>query len=908
MKNKKIRLLSAVALCGLMVGGVSGLTSCGGEETSGLSFKWAGSADNTTSKVELSLPEELIVSALDTKYFNPYLVNLNSDGTYTYVSSGGDALMESGDTASLLAYWVPDGFKLYASARNAEDGSPVTGVVAADGTVTAPSVSTKTEYIITLSAVSEGNLVNGEEVKHLKADLSLTVVPSGSIARGEDAAYLVLTEEERNQITASMETYAMEHGLTGIKFTSNGSTAIYNERFQTPLLNADNYIPDYGWGTTQYGTISAPLEAETNEAYKMYYHSLLSPNSELGTINYMNSDQAAVSDLYSYIASSLFGKALNEDYTATEDTFVLARENPEPLNLDEDGNATRWKVKVWVGGDADDEAKGVKAGLNFRTNSTSAAAFDQRPITLDDYVTPIKLMATGAIGWYRGDEAANSNQGKSKLVGFSEYYEASAELEEVEDNATFLSKVPGVEIDPTDNSIIFEFEQGFDETFARYFLDQMWCNPVCEEFVASIDPNGEGNVIQGAKVYGTSPAGKTPADTILSVGPYYLEVYTPQQEVAFKRNETWPFDVDSYGRDLYQIEGFYMRVDSALLTDQEESMKQFEAGYTDSVSITTDTQYEKYANDPRKRTVLPNGTFGTTFNRMDKALWEHYFGEGGLWYEMMNPDGSLTANKVVNPILSNDNYFKALNLGFDREAFAEAEHDGIYYEYFQPNQKVNPTTNTFYNDTQEHKDAVKAVYGNAFDDPGNTHSYAVQFMQDAIIEELDAGHVDLGTVASPTNYGFSTSILSSQYYYRISNYFNEYYGLVFNEAVNSYVDADGNNPLVESGSPLVSFSITNNEYSADASGQNGLLSSVWSGVSDSQSVFSITGNSGDSIDYLDILSCNKAAGFELSFAVDTNIPSAYLEWDGKYWSYESLWWACSGGGVTIDDAGRGSQA
>ena len=910
MAKKKSILFSAIALSTLVLGAGAGLTSCGPTEEP-LSYKWEGSADTTSSKVELDLDPSLVVSAKDSKYFAPYVVDVNSDGSYRFISSGGDTLMESGESAKLLAYWVPENFTLFASVRNAEDGSPVNGVVSADGTVTAPSVTEKTDLIITLSAVSNEAIVNpvggGEAtVRHLKEEVNLTVVPSGTIARNMDAEYRVLSETERNQMTAELETYAMEHGLTGIRFQSNGGQAVYRERFTTPLLEADNYIPTYGWGTTQYGQITEPLAAETNEAYKMYYHSILSPNSELGTINYLDSDQAAVSDLYSYMSSSFWGKTLNEDYTETEDVGVLSRAEPEAVNPDEDGIATKWKVKVWVGGETDDEEHGVLSGLNFRTSSEKYSEFDNRAITLEDYVTPIKLLATGAIGWYRGDESATSSQGKTKLVGFSKYYQDTANATTIGTTEDFLSKV-GVVLNHEDNSITFEFEQGFDQDFAKYYLDQLWANPMCEDFISAV---GDGDVIEGAKVYGTSPEGETPADTSLSVGPYMLEKYTPQVEIAFKKNDTWPtkLSTDNHGRTLYQIPGFYMRVDTALLNDREEAMKQFEAGYTDSVSISTDTQYEKYATDPRLKTTLPDGTFGTTFNRMDKALWDSYFGPGGVWYEEMNPDGSLTADKEVNPILSNDNYFKALNLGFDREAYAEAEHDGIYYEYFQPGQKVNPVTNTFYNDTEEHKAAMKEVYGDAFDDPANSPEFAVQYMQDAVIEELDAGHIDLGTTDKPTDFGFTSSILASDNYYRIINYYNEYIGNVFSEAVNSYVDSDGNNPLLSGGQPLVSFTITPEEYSADGSGQNALLGDVWSGVSNSQSVFSISGNSLDSIDYVDILSCNKIAGFELSFAVDTNIPSEYLEWDGKYWSFEALWWAASGGGVTIDENGRGSSS
>lgn len=936
MNRKKFNFLSFAALAALILGGVSGLVSCDGGGTPtpdpdptpsdpvDENFKevslpvWQGSEDPAESKVQLSLASELVVSADDPTYFSPYIVRV-VNGEVSFISSGGDALLESGETASLMAYGVPSGFTLFASARNASTGASMSGVVAADGSILAPAVSVKTDIVITLSARNDAyTFKSGSQTatgtKFLKKTINLTVVPSGTIARNKSVNYRVLSEQDRNKITGKMEEYALHHGLTGVHFTSNGGQALYSTRVSSPLLNNDSYLASYGFGTSQYGTITAPMDAthEPNTDWAYYNHSLLSPASELGTINYIDSDQAAVSNLYGYISSSFWGVTLNEDYTGTELSNVLARGAPEPVNADEDGIATKWKVKVWVGGDVDDEARGVKAGLNYRTGSSVNSSFDNRPIALEDYITPVKLMATGAIGWYRGEEAAESKQAKTRLVGFSDYFNATSDAEvttEVDSNATFLSKVSGLTMDASDNSITYEFEDGFDINFARYYLGQLWTNPICEDFVRTI---GNGNVIDGAKIYGTSSStGLTPADTILSVGPYYLEKYTTQTEVVFKRNDSWPLNKDHYDRTLYQVEGYHMRVDSALANDSEEAMRMFEGGYTDSVTLNSDAQFEKYGNDPRLKTILPDGYFGTTFNRMDKALWDSYFGEGGLWYYASGNselEGALTEGVEVNPFLQNDNYYKALDLGIDRAEYAEAERDFVVYEYFQPGQQVDPTTDAFYNDTDEHKAAIEAVYGDAFDDPSDTADAAAEYMLDALIEELDAGHLELGTGEVPTDFGFTTEVLQSEHYERIGTYQNEFYGRVLSRAINSYRDEDGNNPLLDGEKPRVTFTVTQNSHAYSGAGQNELLFSIWSGAAQSQSVFSISGNDQDSIDYLDILTCNQAAGFELAFAVDTNVPSGVLEYDGMYWSFESLWHATAGTGAIIDADGRGSAA
>lgn len=908
MKFKKSRALSVIAFSALLGMGSISLVSCGEKS---VEYSWNASEDDTNSKVELSqLSDSLIVREKDLSYFSPYIVELSDDGSWSFITSDHETLMESGDSASLLAYGVPSGYKLFASAKNKATGASVSGIVAADGSIKCPSVSVKTEYVITLSAVSEELLAKGKtEAKVAKDEVNLTVVPKGSIAKSTTVYKPSLSVKERSEITANLEQYAMEHGLTGIKYSSNAGQALYNSRISSPLLDANNYLPSYGFGNYQYGTISEGLATETTDALKMYYHSVLNPDSETGTINYLNSKLSSVNDQYSYISSSFWGHALNEDYSAYEDINILARAKPEPLNADENGIATKWKVKVWVGGDEDNEEKGVKKGLCYRTNSSDStlSAFDKRNVKLEDYITPIKLMATGAIGWYRGNEIANSSSKKTVLEGYRAFYKATGEDKAIKSNEEFMKAVK-VSIDETDNSITYELEEGFDQDFATYYLDTLYCNPMCEDFVAAVGKvankdGGADDVINGAKVYGTSPTGFTPKDTALSFGPYYCEFYNPQVDIAYKRNEEWPLDVDNHGRDLYQIEGYYYKVDSALKQDTEESMKQFEAGYTDAVSLSTDAHYAKYKTDPRLRTTKASNYFGYTFSKMDKALWDNYFGEGGLWYNEVNSDGSFTVDKVVNPVLQNANYFKALNLGFDRTAYAEANHDTINYEYFAPVEKVSPAASDYYNNSDEHKAAIKNVYGTGFDDLSKSPDAAVSFMQDALIEELDAGHIDLGTADAPTNFGFSTVTLSSAYYTKQVNYANEYWGKVMDNAVESYVDDSGNNPLMDGSSHLVDFIVVQDQ----ASGQNDLLYGYWSGKWDSQSVFTISGNTLDSIDYVEILTCNAVGGFELSFAVDTSIPAATLEMDGKYYSFESIWNACAGGGVTIDEKGHGTQ-
>lgn len=215
MKRKLIKSISAFSLIGLLGLGAASC-ACENNDHSSSAYRWVGTEDTTASKIQLSLPDSLVVRADNSTYFAPYVVK-EKDGKLEHISSGGDTLLESNQQAKLLAYWVPEGFDLFASVRNAKTGSPVIGVVLEDGSVKAPEVTEKTDYIITLSAVSKEKIAGtGEKTNRiLKKNLNLTVVPSGKIKKGTTANYTTLTEKQRTEITANLEEYALEHGLTG---------------------------------------------------------------------------------------------------------------------------------------------------------------------------------------------------------------------------------------------------------------------------------------------------------------------------------------------------------------------------------------------------------------------------------------------------------------------------------------------------------------------------------------------------------------------------------------------------------------------------------------------------------------------------------------------------------------------
>lgn len=906
-KSKRLASISTVLLAGTLAFGV-GLTSCGQDNPTPTptptTQDWNYVVEDD-SKMTLNLKSELLVEAQDATYFSPYIIDgFSEGGSPVLLSSGGDTLLTSGRTASLYAYHVPEGYTVKARVQDST-GKDVEGILASDGTITCPEVTEKTSFVITLYGVSptatidtgydneDGTAKLAHDV--VKKTINLDVIPQDQLASNDVFGYSRLDVRERSEISASLEKYALKNGLTGISVSDNGGYVLYNPRVHSPLLDTDSYLPGYGFGTFMYGTITEPLAGETTDAYDYYYHSQTTPSQETGTVNYLNSDLASVSDLYSYMSASYYTTELNDDYTEYSYIGNLAREMPIPLNADENGVATKWRIPVWVGGDTTDESKGVMKDLVFRTSSQEFAKYDNTPIKLEDYLTPFKLLATGKVGWYRGNEQAGEKTANRRIKGFSNFYNGTAKVEKLPSNESFMENV-GVSLDYETNSIVLEFDAGFDQDFAVYQIDSIWSSPISEEFITEL---GGGDAIKGAGLYGTSAAPRTPVDTSLSVGPYYLESYSSKNLITFKKNEKWHFKEDSLGRETYQIEGYHIKVNSALEQDELQSVLAWENNLVESCTVLDDV-WEKYENDERRKTVLGNKQSKWTFNRMDKLLWDQFFGEGGSWQQKYNPNMDVTWD--VKPISSNDNFFYGMNLAVDRLGYSENFHQNPSIDYQNPIAKVNPVTGELYNNSPEHKEAVASVYGNSFDDLSKTTSYGVTYMLRGIVEELNAGHYRLGTGSQPTKVTLGIGSIDEAFYRNRVQVIAQDWTTAFDTAIRGYKDANGNNPLVdEDGNAKIVFELETDYVPADTSQEELITKGMWCGKYDIQYAYLIDGNAYDTINNVDILMSDKMGGFELNFATDTTIPSSAVYYDGKYWSFNSLWAACNGGTVVDKD-------
>ena len=865
-------------------------------------------------KQVLSLSEELVVHQATTKHFAPHLVTKVGEGEqakWQFVSNGGEALLTAGQEVHLQAYGVPEGWSLGCTVMDGMGFAEASQLqVGSDGKIIAPEVTEETEFLIYLYATAPTADLEFNGTKYadsVRKSIRVTVIPKEKLAASKIYKYDGMTPEERTEAAAALERFALRHGITGVTLSSNGGFQLYNERISAPLLDANRYLPGYGFGLDLYGDVKKPLEKEKTEAYKMYWHEWTSVDSDTGNFNFLNSSEAIVADYYNRVTSSYWYTPLNEDNTKYEYAGCLSRDNaPIPLDLDPaTGLATKWKVNLRVGADTDGP-NGETKGLTYRTNSQIPAikAFDGRKVALEDYLTPLKLLATQSIGWFRGAEMAGEKTASRQIKGFTEWFNGSEKRTKMPTDEEFSSAV-GASIDHSDNSITLQFNAGFSEDFGIYQLGGLWANPIPADFILALgkDPAADSSeFLKGASLYGTSPEGMTPLDTLLSVGPYFTESYQNKVVSTFAKNEDWFLKKDPYGRDIYKIKGYHVKASSSIQQDQNALITAWENGEVDSTNI-PDEYWDKYLTDPRRKKIEGTRQQKLTFNTMDEALHNSLFGPGGMWHEKFNSTDSIPAWDV-KPIRSNRNFFYGLNLAVDRVAFSDKYHVVPSIDYIAPVGKVTPMTTELYNSSIAHKEAISDIYGEALTNLEDTLTYAISYMETAIAEELEAGHYDLGTGEAPTIVNMVCGTIDDPYFLDRIALIAQNWKETFNRAVQTHVDRDGQNHWVDKdGKPRIIFKLIT-EGVPEASSQDELITKgLWAGALDIQYAYLITGNSYDVLNGMNILKSTGLEGFELNFGADTSIPSRDVYYDGLYWSFDSLWQATQGGAF-IDGNGK----
>ena len=167
--------------------------------------------------------------------------------------------------------------------------------------------------------------------------------------------------------------------------------------------------------------------------------------------------------------------------------------------------ATKWQVKVKTG-----------APVVYNTLSTvpAVAAFKGQAVVLNDYLTPFKAMLDNQL--FRATDLGSTAGG---FVGVPEYLAAVQKGE----NPSWDSV--GIQLNPTEGAIEFEFKSPKTPFYAMYNLSSSLYSPVPAAFLTAIG--------------GVANYGKPNIDSIISLGMYNLEEWQSDKQLAFKKNPTY---------------------------------------------------------------------------------------------------------------------------------------------------------------------------------------------------------------------------------------------------------------------------------------------------------------------------------------------------------------------------------
>ena len=651
-------------------------------------------------------------------------------------------------------------------------------------------------------------------------------------------SYLKESNAEKTNILGLLEQYAVANGITGISLYENGGYSMYNPRV---TLGTENYIVGYGFGTQAEGSITEDLEYETNEAWKRYYHTY--ETNDPGTLNYLNDQGAQVGDLYDIQAASFYTNFMNETKDGYEWVPELAKEKPV-VQDDEDGDGMGkvWRFEVRTG-EAD--------GLKYKTGSEleSRKAFDNRPVALEDYETPFKLLLTQANQLYRGSEMANNTTGA--IAGAKEYYQASEKgfNEEAWKNV-------GISTYVEDGKNYFQVTYTEETTpfYAMYYITSSIYQPIPQEFLDLV-------TVQNYLGY-NSDSTETPRDNILSLGPRYVERYDQDQQIVYAKNPNYVF-----ADTKYSIPGMHVKIFPAAKEDTTAAFKEFLAGHFDGASIPQE-YLDEYRNDPRTRTSTGTSNVKLNVNATNAETWEYLFGENGVVKQTLKDD-----YWALKPALGNHHFVQALSYSIDRLTFANARGNIPSVDYLSSNYMSDPENGISYATTDAHKKAAEALL-----DDTDGYGYSLELARDYFrlaLTELEAeGAYTPGTAENPAvieiEIAWMTPSNEEQYHNEIKNFMET----AFNDK-----------------------SVCGGAYKLDVKFWVG---NEWSDVYYNKMMVgqfdigfgSISGNPLNPLDFVSVLSSDQSISnsFTLNWGTDTNNPEVYpLVYNGVRFSYDALY-------------------
>lgn len=696
--------------------------------------------------------------------------------------------------------------------------------------------------VVALSALALAacsNSSEGEKQFYSVTDQQSTL----SVTNGGTAlSYKGKTVAEKQEIMGLLEKYAVENNLTGISLFEDGGYVMYSD---TVKLGASSYVPGYGFGVLREGNITADLAGETNAAWKRYYHDFQAEDP--GNLNYMDDKGSVVGGIIGYSNAQYFTNKLNEQGTGYEWVGELSKQD-RPTLLNDDGTVA--EDQSGVGTKFRFEVRTGKDGFVYNTKG-KYSQYAGHEVTIDDYVTPYKLKWTQAIGYARGAEQLT---GSGSIKGSSDYYNASASA--MDEN--FFDSNVGVKGYEKDGKSYLEFElnQATTPFMAMYYLSSPMYAPVPMDFIKEL---GNGDVMAGAKNWGKKTNDKlTPVDTTLSTGPYVISSWQTDQLLVWDKNEK---TADYYNaQNAYKIPGIHMAILKAQATDSEAAFKEFLANKLSAVSIPT-TRLNEYKSDSRSHKTTGTSVFKLNVNTCDSKMWEELFGTNGTVAQQP------TDKWQVEAAMSNKDFIKGLSYSINRTEFAEKRGRVPSVNFFSSNYLIDPENGISWNSTKEHQAAVAGLTNNGQNADGFSKATAQAYFKKAADQLIAEGKYKKGDKI--------TIEIAWMYQFQVTTYGDDI-KKYFEETFNTTPDIG------------LTLEVTNMAVAAwdDVYYEKMMVGKFDLGFG------SISGNTYDPLNFLEVLKSDNSSGFTLNWGTDTNDTSkSYIEYDGKKLSFDALWQA-----------------
>lgn len=839
----------------------------------------------------------------------------HNGGDFTVAFKGEE--FASGESAN-ITLTVNEGVAILVPTLNGEDSTSAADFNFASDHPEIVDVNTNTGHLSPKSVGKAVITVTYAKDAAKKLTINVDVVAS-TVSKGLEDLTAVKTKsgkvdyEEKARILATLEKYAVDNYLTGITLFSNGSRVLYNDRYK-PLPTS--YVTGYGWGTMREGRLTADLPNALG-GHPDYY--TIGTTSLPSHANAMNASGSDVSTVYNLIANSYYETRLNATNDGYEWYPKLAKDN-RPIPIDEEGNTIastdarfnrnkRWRIHVKTGNQYTYRTASTKT-----KDGTAISSFNNRPIALEDYITPLKLMLTNWNGQYRGSELTD---GISGFKGAAAYFTATSDNKTgdnkaiydaaawdrymgnatghlVDSNGQVTNKRGNILVGTDDAGDYIEFNllQPCTQFFAMYYLSSSLYSPLPESFIRLWNPSKE---------LGKSPDGFSEVDTMLSSGPYFIQNWESvgKTGISFRKNDTYFYKQDEDGdfaaspRKVYQLHG--VQYNSVQQTSVLKS--DFLNGNIDSYGPNKDDLKGDMKNMTGTGTGMTwtayqtkgDSNFKLNVNASTSEQWKRRFGKTGSIHQHSSDSPTDGSYSSVKPYMSNIHFLNFLSYALDRETICAARGMTPTQEYFSDNYIINPETGTSYNSTAAHKAVVSERFNSTYGFNKEAAKSELKMAIDEVLSKmkLSTGADGTGAPGTKTN----PYLVPLDMFWMNGSDLTDYSDVF--DSIKSIFDEVSQSRRYNGAYKLdIHMPKPTGDY-------NAVYDRMREGNFD-LGFGAVSGNSLDPLNFLEVLKSDNSSGFTLNWGPDTDKVSPDIVYGGKTWSFDSLWKAANTGVVLTD--------